>query len=108
VEPQPAAFARSARYFSRPPLALHAEKFGEVGFVGSKPDPGCFEPLHAVGAIHSLALGFDLAHREDGIDAPDPDCISPGMILNADRTELDVALVGFQDDAVMVWLPDLA
>jgi hypothetical protein len=97
-----------ARGGSSHPLALHLKKFGEVSLIRGEFDPGCLEPFHAVGAIVSLALGFDLPHREDGIDAPDPDRVSPGMILNADRTGLDVAVVGFQDDAVIVWLPDLA
>ena len=59
-----------ARGGSSHPLALHLKKFGEVSLIRGEFDPGCLEPFHAVGAIVSLALGFDLPHREDGIECP--------------------------------------
>ena len=52
----------------------------EIENLVSAADPGGLEPFHAVGAILPMALGFDLAHRNDGIDAPDPGRVRSGKM----------------------------
>ena len=70
-------------------VALCGQKLRRPRFIRSKHDPGSLE----------LPLA---AHRDDGIDAPDPGRIRAGLMLNADRADFDRHAVIFEDHAVVI------
>ena len=42
------------------------------------------------------------AHREHGVDAPGPEIRSPRRMLDADRPDLELAVLALEDHAVVV------
>ena len=42
------------------------------------------------------------SRRDDGVDAPGPEIHGAGRVLNADRTDLGLAVLALEDNAVVV------
>ena len=80
--------------------SLLGEEHGQVGLIVGEPGPGLLELPHAVGAVGATALRLVRPHGDDGIDCPFPVMLRAGRVLDADRADLDLVTIFFQDDAV--------
>ena len=83
---------------TRPPLL--GEEHGQVGLVVGEPDPRLYELSHAVGAVGATAFRLVRPHGDDGVDCPFPVILRTGRVLDADRPNLDLVTIVFQNDAV--------
>jgi hypothetical protein len=97
---------------SAAPLPLLSHEHSQVDRVGRELLPSPFELPHAVGPVGPAALGLVRAHRDDGVDRPFPIGRRAGLVLDADRSDLGLVAIAFQDDAVdvgsMLTMLDLA
>ena len=76
-------------------IAGASASFRQIRSVEREPVPRRAELPHAILAVFTAALCFQLSHRDDGIDTPVPDAK-----LNPDRSEFDLLAVVFVNHAV--------
>jgi hypothetical protein len=89
----------TGRHSSRHP-AFQSKIIGpDAPFIG-EPGPRLLELSHAVGPVGAAALRLMRPHGDDGVDCPFPVGLRPGRVLDADRPDLDLITIVFQDDAV--------
>jgi len=84
------------------PLPPCLEELSHPSGISAELVPCCLKPLHAVLPILAGALRIDLPHRDHGIDGPDPSLGSAAAVLDADRADLQLEAVVFENDAVII------